>query len=67
MCTLEGYVVYYAEKEVGIEPHFCREYGDCGGGQTFHDAIMEVAKYYEKYVAELYKAKNYTQYCKVRK
>lgn len=46
MCRAEGWDVIYGNGYATVEPHFCREYEDCGGGMDFDEACEKVAHFY---------------------
>ncbi|MFW6121243.1 MAG: hypothetical protein ACOC80_10160 [Petrotogales bacterium] len=45
---MEGYDIIFDKTIMPwIEQHFCREFGNCGGGMTLPEAIEEVAMHLE--------------------
>lgn len=49
MCNGKGWDVHYYADHVGIEQHFCREYGDCGSvDRPIEEAAEECAKWHEE-------------------
>lgn len=52
MCNQKGWDIAFYSDHVGIEPHNCREYGDCGSeDRTLEEAAEDCAKWHDEQAA----------------
>jgi hypothetical protein len=61
VCNSNGYDISYGPEGYGIEPHFCRVYGDCGHVKnTVEDCVRHISNelqaslsYYENEILKI--------------